>query len=129
MLPHPFPSDAAFLHARKASPPYRSNAMRLCEAVAAAWFALKPDALRHATRGVPRVAFARHVGMYFAHVTFHATMTGAGRAFRRDRTTARYGCAKIEEWRENAVVEYAFDRLEPALSQWTTRFSQMEYGA
>ena len=128
MPPHHFLPDAALFHAQERASPYRSNPMRLCEAVAVAWFALTPDALRHATRGVPRVAFARHVGMYFAHVTFHATMTGAGRAFWRDRTTARYGCAKIEEWRENAVVEYAFDRLEPALSQWTTRFSQEEYG-
>lgn len=65
----------------------------------------------------------RQAGMYLAHVVFAMSMTRSGHLFARDRTTARFACLQVEEWRENANVDRAFDRLEPALAHWMAHFA------
>jgi hypothetical protein len=65
----------------------------------------------------------RQMGMYLAHVVLAMSMTRAGHLFARDRTTARFACLQVEEWREASSLDRAFDRLEPALTLWLAQFA------
>jgi len=94
----------------------------LVEASAAAIFALPPPALQASGRKRGGIARARQTAIYFAHVALAMSMTRAGNLFARDRTTARHACLRIEEWRENAPIDHAFDRLDPAMQLWLARF-------
>ncbi len=64
------------------------------------------------TRGRSRVAFARQVAMYLAHVTFGLTLTTVGRAFGRDRTTVSHACALVEDARDNPEFDHTLEVLE-----------------
>src|SRR3954447_14983959 len=48
------------------------------------------------TRGRPRVAFARQVAMYLAHVAWGLNLTEVGHVFARDRTTVAHACGLVE---------------------------------
>lgn len=98
---------------------------RLSEAVVAAWFCVPLAGLRGASRSIRPVAKARQAGMYLIHVVFSANLTRAGRAFGRDRTTARHACALVEEWRDRPSLDIALDRLEPSLRAWTEVFAHV----
>jgi hypothetical protein len=100
----------------------RALSERLSESCAAAWQAVPPRMLRHATRCTARIASARQAAIYFAHVVFAANLTRAGGIFGRDRTTARYACSKMEDWRDDGRIDRAFDALEPALRTWLEAF-------
>ncbi|MCA0400611.1 MAG: chromosomal replication initiator DnaA [Proteobacteria bacterium] len=95
---------------------------RLSEACAAAWQAVPHQHLRRPTRCVAPVAAARQTAIYFAHVFFAANLTRAGRMVGRDRTTARHACARIEDWRDDADIDRAFNLFEPALRVWLETF-------
>jgi chromosomal replication initiation ATPase DnaA len=101
----------------------RALCERLSESCAAAWRAVPPRMLRRATRCSARIASARQAAIYFAHVVFAANLTRAGGIFGRDRTTARYACSKMEDWRDDARIDRAFDALEPALKIWLEAFA------
>jgi chromosomal replication initiation ATPase DnaA len=64
------------------------------------------------TRGRSRVAFARQVAMYLAHVAFGLTLTTVGRAFGRDRTTVSHACALVEDARDNPEFDHTLELLE-----------------
>ena len=54
--------------------------------------------------------------MYLAHVVLGMRYSEIGRLFRRDRTTAAYGCALVEERRDDPAIDrvlltLAFGRL------------------
>jgi chromosomal replication initiation ATPase DnaA len=68
--------------------------------------------LKRPTRGRSRVAFARQVAMYLAHVTFGLTLTMVGRAFGRDRTTVSHACALVEDARDNPEFDRTLEVLE-----------------
>ena len=68
--------------------------------------------LRRPTRGRSRVAFARQVAMYLAHVTFGLTLTTVGQAFGRDRTTVSHACALVEDARDNPEFDRTLELLE-----------------
>lgn len=68
--------------------------------------------LKRPTRGRSRVAFARQVAMYLAHVTFGLTLTTVGRAFGRDRTTVSHACALVEDARDNPEFDRTLELLE-----------------
>ena len=70
------------------------------------------ELLRHPTRGRSRVAFARQVAMYLAHVTFGLTLTTVGRAFGRDRTTVAHACALVEDARDDPEFDHTLELLE-----------------
>jgi chromosomal replication initiation ATPase DnaA len=67
------------------------------------------------TRGRPRVAFARQVAMYLAHVGCGLTMTEVGHLFARDRTTVAYACGIIEDRRDDPSFDYSLELLEGGL--------------
>ena len=79
--------------------------------------------LRRTTRGRAKVALARQVAMYLAHVGCGLSLTATGRLFERDRTTVAHACGVIEDRRDDPTFDRALDLLEwavPALTQRTT---------
>jgi len=75
-------------------------------------YSIERGILDHPTRGRSRVAFARQVAMYLAHVAFGLTLTTVGRAFRRDRTTVSHACALVEDARDNPEFDRTLELLE-----------------
>jgi chromosomal replication initiation ATPase DnaA len=66
-------------------------------------------------RGCPRVAFARQVAMYLAHVACGLSLTEVGRVFVRDRTTVAHACGLIEDLRDDPVLDRSLELLEGVL--------------
>ena len=75
-------------------------------------YRIEKGLLKRPTRGRSRVAFARQVAMYLAHVTFGLTLTTVGRAFGRDRTTVSHACALVEDARDNPEFDRTLEILE-----------------
>jgi chromosomal replication initiation ATPase DnaA len=67
------------------------------------------------TRGRPRVAFARQVAMYLAHVAWGLTLTEVGHVFARDRTTVAHACSVVEDSRDDPVLDRSLELLEGVL--------------
>ncbi|MEA2758476.1 MAG: hypothetical protein QOH65_1089 [Methylobacteriaceae bacterium] len=93
--------------------PKRSHAA-LCGAAAAASLAI-PQIQIAAGRGKQRVARARQIAIYLAHVGFGLNYTHLGEAFGRDRTTIRHACFRIEDARDDFSLDRALSILEGAL--------------
>ncbi|HUV32597.1 MAG TPA: helix-turn-helix domain-containing protein [Devosiaceae bacterium] len=74
-----------------------------------------PAELTGPGRASAGVAFARQIGMYLHHVVLGATLTAAGDAFARDRTTAAYACARVEDRRDDVSFDFQLRCLEDAL--------------
>ncbi len=77
-------------------------------------FGIDPRALLAPTRGAPRVAFARQVAMYLAHVGFAQTFAAIGRMFHRDRTTVAHACRVVEDGRDDDRLDRRLAALERA---------------
>lgn len=75
-------------------------------------YRIEKGLLKRPTRGRSRVAFARQVAMYLAHVTFGLTLTTVGREFGRDRTTVAHACALVEDARDNPEFDRTLEILE-----------------
>lgn len=96
-------------HIRSSSNRYRSAVSR----VVAAAFDVTAQDLHLPRRGRAKVALARQVAMYLAHVGLGLTLSDAGRLFRRDRTTAAHACRLVENLRD----EHRFDCLMTILEE------------
>lgn len=88
------------------------------ESLVSAAFGLSPAVLRGARRGAGRVALARQIAMYLAHTRLGLNYTAAGALFGRDRTTAAHAVRKIEERRENLILDSMLDCLERSVDVW-----------
>ena len=75
-------------------------------------YSVERGILDHPTRGRSRVAFARQVAMYLAHVSFGMTLTTVGLAFGRDRTTVSHACALVEDARDDPEIDRTLELLE-----------------
>jgi chromosomal replication initiation ATPase DnaA len=84
-------------------------------------FGIAGHDLRHATRGRAKVALARQVAMYLAHVGCGLSLTETGRLFDRDRTTVAHACGIIEDRRDDPLFDRALDLLEWAVPALATR--------
>lgn len=98
-------------------PEHRSRrfAARICRDVTfwvAQDFGLDPAAMTASKRGAPRVAFARQVAMYLAHVGFALSFETIGRVFSRDRTTVSHACRVIEDSRDDIWLDCRLATLE-----------------
>ena len=82
-----------------------------CEAVAVAC-AVPVAELMAASRRAPRIAWARQVAMYLAHITFGISLADVGREFGRDRTTVAHACRVVEQRRDDPNLDNALTRLE-----------------
>ena len=63
--------------------------------------------LRRMTRGRAKVALARQVAMYLAHVGCGLSLTATGRLFERDRTTVAHACGVIEDRRDRPSTAHS----------------------
>lgn len=89
-----------------------NNICRLVVACVAADFGLDVAALETGLRGSQRMAFARQVAMYLAHVGFGLTFETIGRAFGRDRTTIAHACQVVEDARDDIWFDCRVATLE-----------------
>ncbi len=91
------------------------DARPLIEWAVADVFGVTPCELAYPTRGRPRAAFARQVGMYLAHISCGLSMREVGSLFARDRTTVRHACSVVEDRRDEPNLDRAVELLEWAL--------------
>ena len=75
-------------------------------------FGLEPGALFGPTRGAPRIAFARQVAMYLAHIGFALSFGTISRVFDRDRTTVAHACHVVEDGRDEFRLDLRLETLE-----------------
>lgn len=68
--------------------------------------------LRGVTRGRAKVALARQVAMYLAHVVCGMSLTQVGRTFERDRTTVAHACGLVEDRRDDPCFDRILELLE-----------------
>jgi chromosomal replication initiation ATPase DnaA len=87
-------------------------------------FGVDQSDLRRVTRGRARVALARQVAMYLAHVACGLSLTETGRLFGRDRTTVAHACGVVEDRRDDPVFDRALDLLEWAVPSLAARSGQ-----
>jgi hypothetical protein len=99
----------------------RSAGARLAEVSVCAAHAMPVPALRQRLRGVRRVAFARQVAMYLAHVGCGLNLSQVGQAFGRDRTTVRHACALVEDRRDQPGFDLGLSALEAGLMRLNRR--------
>ena len=78
-------------------------------------FGVDNQSLERVSRGAAKVALARQVAMYLAHVGCGLSMTAAGRLFNRDRTTVAHACLIVEDRRDDPLFDRALDLLEWAV--------------
>jgi len=84
-------------------------------------FGVGREDLRRLSRGRAKVALARQVAMYLAHVACGLTLTDTGRLFGRDRTTVAHACGVIEDRRDDPLFDRALDLLEWSVPALATR--------
>lgn len=85
---------------------------RVIEETVAQVFDVEGGDLRRATRGRAKVARARQVAMYLAHVACGMSLTEVGRTFARDRTTVSHACGVIEDGRDDPTFDRVLELLE-----------------
>jgi hypothetical protein len=91
----------------------------LLEQTVARVFDVEMDLMRLPTRGRARVALARQVAMYLAHVGCGLSLTEAGELFDRDRTTVAHACHMVEARREDPRFDRAIELLERVVTVLT----------
>ena len=94
------------------------------EAAVSQVFGVALAELRGVTRGRAKVALARQVAMYLAHVVCGMSLTQVGRVFDRDRTTVAHACGLIEDRRDDPCFDRLIDLLEHiTIAVTSARFS------
>lgn len=78
-------------------------------------FAIDLRDLQAKRRGTPKVAFARQVSMYLAHVACSLSLTEVGILYGRERTTVAHACCLIEDRRDDPELDLKLDHLERAI--------------
>lgn len=107
------------------SPEATGGLCRVCAATAANWRAVPQAALAAPSRRGANIAFARQCGAYLAHTVFRVGFTDIGAVFRRDRTTIRHACARVEDRRDDIGIDRALGFVEAALQQWAGIFCDL----
>lgn len=75
-------------------------------------FGLDASELETGMHGSKRLAFARQIAMYLAHVGFGLNFESIGRAFGRDRTTVAHACRVVEDGRDDIWFDCRVTTLE-----------------
>jgi hypothetical protein len=107
-------SESKRRHYRKPQPCRRlvDGFRALLEQTVTRVFEVEMNLMRLPTRGRARVALARQVAMYLAHVGCGLSLTETGELFDRDRTTVAHGCYVVEARREDPGFDRAMELLE-----------------
>ncbi|MDP4593639.1 MAG: hypothetical protein NWT00_03615 [Beijerinckiaceae bacterium] len=66
-----------------------------------------------------------HVAIYLAHVVFGLSQRNVGRMFGRDRTTIRYACARVEDARDDPLLDFALNALTAGLAIHAVSIAQL----
>lgn len=106
------PSRIAYRYNRRQWRPKPSDLRQIVSATVCRIYHVDARVLDGPSRGVARVALARQVAMYLAHVVGRIEYAEVGRLFGRDRTTVTHACAVIEDLRDNAKFDRTMDLLE-----------------
>lgn len=107
----------------------RSRLRGLIEDIVSSVFAVRPEHLRRATRGKAKIALARQVAMYIAHVGYGMSLTEVGRLFERDRTTVAHACGVVEVRRDDPEFDEAVVLLEMIVRAINGSCSVVETGS
>ena len=107
---------SASLDERTATQGVSSQVRQAVGPAVAAVFGVEVSDLCAATRRSPRVAFARQVAMYLAHVVCGLSLTEVGALFGRDRTTVAHACEVVEDRRDDPELDARLDHLERAVA-------------
>ena len=94
----------------------KSQLRQVIDPAVGAVFAVDVGDLQSETRGSPRVAFARQVAMYLAHVVSGLSLTEVGALFARDRTTVSHACSVVEDRRDDPELDGRLEHLERAVA-------------
>jgi chromosomal replication initiation ATPase DnaA len=108
-------------HRKTVSVPQTTLKREAIERAVVQVFGIAGTDLRRTTRGRAKVALARQVAMYLAHVGCGLSLSETGRLFERDRTTVAHACGVIEDRRDDPLFDRALDLLEWAVPAMTTR--------
>lgn len=108
----------SFCPGRSVQDGYRLAAHEILEQAVALAFDVPARTLRSHTRGKARVALARQIAMYLAHVVYGQSFTAVGIFFGRDRTTVAHACGAIEDRRDDPCFDKSIDQLETALCKF-----------
>ncbi len=108
----PLPSAAGGGDATAASDVLRADVRQIIERTVADVFDIDCGQLRLPTRGQARIALARQVAMYIAHVGCEISLTDVGHLFNRDRTTVSHACMVVERRRDTEDFNRAIDLIE-----------------
>lgn len=95
----------------KSTRPFR----RIIDSAVAQVFAISLIELSRQSRGRAKVALARQVAMYLAHVACGLTFTEIGLLFGRDRTTVAHACNLVEDRRDDPMFDTVVELLECAV--------------
>jgi len=79
-------------------------------------YSVSPYEMRTRGRGARRIAFARQVSMYLAHVAGGLPQAEVGRLFARDRTTVAHACMVVEDRRDDPAFDQTMAILEFAMT-------------
>ncbi len=93
------------------------SACREIESLVGLAFRVPMHDLRAPGRGPATAAFARQVAMYLAHVELGLSLSLVGAHFGRDRTTVSHACGRVEDRRDDPVLDTALFCLTAAIAQ------------
>ena len=110
---HSFPTRSRIYR----SHPRTVSACREIESLVGSAFSVPLHELRAPSRGPAATAFARQVAMYLAHVELGLSLSLVGAHFGRDRTTVSHACGRVEDRRDDPVVDMALFCLTAAIAQ------------
>jgi chromosomal replication initiation ATPase DnaA len=94
------------------SAPNKVAPCHIAARLAAAHYEVPVAQLKSRRRGSVQSTRARHVAIYLAHVALGLKLTEVGSAFRRDRATASYACARVEDARDDPAFDATLSGLE-----------------
>jgi DnaA-like protein len=107
------PADAETNPLRRTSAQAKPRVVCLTIAVCVAHdFGIDPQPLFARGRGAPRLAQARQIAMYVAHVGFALSCESVARQFRRDRSTVAHACRVVEDGRDDRWFDCRVGALE-----------------
>lgn len=98
------------------------SACRDIEALVGSAFAVPLHDLRAPGRGRAAAAFARQVAMYLAHVELGLTLSIVAMHFGRDRTTVAHACGRVEDRRDDPVIDMTLFCLTSVIAQHYREF-------
>ncbi len=93
-----------------------ASACRDIESLVSTAFGVPLNDMRRLSRGSPAAAFARQVAMYLAHIELGMSMTLVGGHFSRHRATVCHACRRVEDCRDDPVLDMALFYLAIAIA-------------